>query len=195
MLASLRLPARHAAAAALVGAAAGAAGFLAGPPGYAWAGLALAMALAWASAVDLDRFILPDVITLGLTLAGLALAAGAGSQALLAHAIGAAAGYLALLAVAHGYRRWRGREGLGLGDAKLMAAAGAWLGWAALPSVLLAGSLGGAAFVLAAWRFGGGWSADRPLAFGPFLAAGFWLVWLFGPVAGFPYPTLGRGPA
>jgi leader peptidase (prepilin peptidase)/N-methyltransferase len=140
--------------------------------------------LAWASAVDLDRRILPDVLTLGLVLAGLALALAGGGPGLLEASIGAGLGYGALWGVSALYRRWRGREGLGLGDAKLLAAAGAWLGWHALPFVLLAGSLSALICVGASLLMGRAWARDSELAFGPFLAGGFWLVWTLGRLTG-----------
>ena len=76
----------------------------------------------------------------------------------------------------------RGREGIGLGDAKLMAAAGAWVSWEGLPSVLLVATLGGLTSALLQ-RFRKGWirATDR-VAFGAFLCVGIWLVWLYGPL-------------
>lgn len=96
------------------------------------------------------------------------------------HIIGAVVGYGLLRGIAWGYRHWRGVDGLGMGDAKLLAAAGAWLGWEALPSVILIGSLSA---LLVAF---GLHLARRPLTltsrlpFGPALALGFWSVWLWG---------------
>jgi leader peptidase (prepilin peptidase) / N-methyltransferase len=137
------------------------------------------LALGW---IDLRRWILPDVLTLPLVLAGLLEAALLAPAALLWRAIGAVLGYLSLAAVAFLYRRLRGRDGLGEGDAKLLAASGAWIGAAALPSVVLAASVGGlvGALLLAAKRRLG---AQTALPFGPFLALATWLVWLFGPFA------------
>ena len=76
-----------------------------------------------------------------------------------------------------------GREGLGLGDAKLFAAAGAWVSWEGLPSVLLLAAAGALAWHLGAARWGGRRLEGRELPFGPYLAAALWLVWLHGPVA------------
>jgi leader peptidase (prepilin peptidase)/N-methyltransferase len=92
----------------------------------------------------------------------------------------AAAGFAALFAVAWGYRALRGRAGLGLGDAKLLAAAGAWLGMEALPSVMLwaCGSALLAVLIAAAFRLPVEGATRIP--FGPFLALGFWIVWLYG---------------
>ena len=97
---------------------------------------ALAVLLGWAAWIDLKRMILPDWITLPLIPAGLALA-WVQEQPLLDRVIGAVAGYAVFAGIAWIYRRWRGRDGLGLGDAKLLAAAGAWTGWPSLPSVVL----------------------------------------------------------
>ena len=143
--------------------------------GRIWAGCALGwtlLALAW---IDAEHLSLPDVLTLPLVVAGL-LATWLLDPAMLAdHALGAAAGWLALWAVAAGYRRARGREGLGQGDAKLLAAGGAWLGWEALPWVVLLAALGGLAWALTRR---GHLSATTVLPFGPCLAAAIWLLWL-----------------
>ena len=93
-------------------------------------------------------------------------------------ALGAVAGYLGLRAVGLLYSALRGREGLGHGDAKLLAAAGAWVGVRALPQVVLLAALAGlgaaACMRLAGIRLG----AQSALPFGPFLAFATWLVWL-----------------
>src|SRR5215472_5053780 len=93
-------------------------------------------------------------------------------------ALGAAAGYLALHAVAFIYRRLRGRDGLGEGDAKLLAAAGAWVGASALPQVVLIAALAGlfaaGCLHLAGYRLRG----TSAMPFGPFLAFATWIVWL-----------------
>ena len=95
-------------------------------PELAFASFVLALGLAWAAMIDIDRFVLPDILTLGLIVIGLALALREGPSAAWPYIAGAAAGYLALAGVAQIYRRVRGRNGLGLGDAKLLAVAGAW---------------------------------------------------------------------
>jgi len=134
--------------------------------------------------IDRASFWLPNIFTLPLAIAGLACAALRGGDALLDAALGAAVGYGLLAAVAWAYRRVRGREGLGLGDAKLLAVAGAWVGWQGLPLVLLAASLAALAFVAALAMRRGRFDWQAPLPFGPFLAAGLWLVFLYGePVA------------
>ncbi len=137
---------------------------------------ALAVILGWAAWIDLKQMILPDWITLPLIPAGLALA-WVQERPLIERVIGAVAGYAAFAGIAWIYRRWRDRDGLGLGDAKLLAAAGAWTGWASLPSVVLVGSVTALAWVLVARP-----DPQKPFPFGPFLALGFWLVWKFGPL-------------
>jgi leader peptidase (prepilin peptidase)/N-methyltransferase len=137
------------------------------------------LALAW---IDVRRLILPDVLTLPLIVAGLLAAAVLDPDSLAERALGAALGYLALRAVAWAYLRLRGREGLGQGDAKLLAAAGAWLGAVALPQVILVAALS-ALLVAAALRLSGStMHAHSALPFGPFLALAIWALWLFGPL-------------
>jgi leader peptidase (prepilin peptidase)/N-methyltransferase len=98
------------------------------------------------------------------------------------HAVGALAGGLGFALIAWLYRRLRGREGLGLGDAKLLAAGGAWLGWQALPSVVTLAALAALAVALAGARTGGKIAATTRIAFGPYLALAIWVVWLYGPL-------------
>ena len=138
------------------------------------------LTLAW---IDWRRLVLPDVLTLPLVALGLATAAAFAPDELGDRLAGAAAGYLGLWGIAWLYRRLRGREGLGMGDAKLFAAAGAWVGASGLPSVLAGAAL--AALAAAGAMMLAGRRLDRyaALPFGPFLAAGAWLVWLFGPLA------------
>jgi leader peptidase (prepilin peptidase)/N-methyltransferase len=137
--------------------------------------LALACALLAISAIDLRERRIPDLLSLPLLVSGLVWSAWAGDRPWTAHALGAVAGYGTLAIFGALYFRWRGREGLGLGDAKLFAAAGAWLGWRALPMVLLIASLCGLLFALLTGRV----RPDRKLPFGPPLALGFWLTWIF----------------
>jgi len=138
------------------------------------------LALGW---IDLRRWLLPDVLTLPLVIVGLAEAAAFEPVQLTDRASGAALGYLALRTVAVIYRRMRGREGLGRGDAKLLAASGAWVGATALPQVILVGAASALAAAgcmrLAGVRLG----VQSALPFGPFLGLATWLLWLFGPFA------------
>ena len=78
------------------------------------------------------------------------------------------------------YRRWRGRDGLGLGDAKLLAASGAWLGLEGIAPTLLAASLSGLAAALIGHVAGRPIAAETRVPFGPFLAGATWLIWLYG---------------
>ncbi len=137
------------------------------------------LALAW---IDIRSWLLPDLLTLPLVLAGLAAAAIFDPEQLTDRSLGAALGYLSLLAVAVLYRTLRHREGLGRGDAKLLAAAGAWVGAAALPQVILVAALSGliaaGCLRLAGIRLG----AQSALPFGPFLALATWVLWLCGPI-------------
>ena len=136
------------------------------------------LALAW---IDIRRWLLPDPLTLPLVIAGLLATAVLDPAELAEHALGGALGYLSLRAVGLLYQVLRGREGLGRGDAKLLAASGAWLGAGALPQVVLGAAVSALAAAaglrLAGIRLG----ALSPLPFGPFLALATWLVWLFGP--------------
>lgn len=147
-----------------------------------WAGAALGWALLALALIDLRHFLLPDVLTLPLIPAGLAVAWLVEPGKLLHHGIGAAAGFAAFAALAWGYRRLRGRDGLGLGDAKLFAAAGAWVSWSGLGSVLLWAALPALAVTLALGLKRGRLSGRTPLPFGAYLAAGLWLTWLYGPL-------------
>jgi leader peptidase (prepilin peptidase)/N-methyltransferase len=97
-----------------------------------------------------------------------------------AHSIAAAAAYLMLSLSAWSYRLVRGRDGMGLGDAKLAAVAGAWLGLEPLPSVLLLASVAGIVWVLVAGLFGGRESLSQRIPFGVPLSLAIWTVWLYG---------------
>ena len=78
------------------------------------------------------------------------------------------------------YSRLRGRDGLGLGDAKLFAASGAWLGLEGLPAVLLVACGAAIVALLVDGLAIAGLSATTRIPFGPFLAFGTWIVWLYG---------------
>lgn len=144
------------------------------------ASLLLGLMLATLAAIDARHMWLPDILTLPLLLAGLGMSLILPAADPFAHVLGAIVGYVLFAGIAAFYRRLRGREGLGLGDAKLFAAGGAWLGWQALPFVLLASSLAALLLVLIQRLEGHVLRADDALPFGPFLAFGIWLVWLYG---------------
>jgi leader peptidase (prepilin peptidase)/N-methyltransferase len=153
-------------------------------PGWlVWASVALGWSLLALAVIDQRHEILPDVLTLPLIPAGLLIAWVIDPARLADHAIGAVAGFLAFAAIAWAYQRLRRREGLGMGDAKLLAAAGAWLGWQALPSVVVIGAITALALALARAAAGAKLTAGMRIAFGPWLVLGFWLVWLHGPLS------------
>ena len=143
-----------------------------------WAGCVLGwtlLALAW---IDAEHFLLPDALTLPLVVAGLAAAWWLEPWSVTDRAAGAIAGYLAFRAVEIGYRRLRGRDGLGQGDAKLLAASGGWLGWAALPWVVVGAALCGLLLAGVLRLRGRSLDASTALPFGPSLAVATWAMWL-----------------
>lgn len=139
------------------------------------------------AALDAERHWLPDALTLPLIPLGLAAGWAGLGPPLTDRLIGAAAGGLGLLAVAWLYERLRGREGLGGGDPKLLAALGAWLGWAQLPFVLLGAGLAGLAAVAAMRLRGEEVGAATPLPLGALMALAGWPLWL---VAAFPLASV-----
>jgi len=148
-------------------------------PEAAICGVALGQTLLALAGIDFVALRLPDFLTLPLVLAGLFEAWFLEPEEVTDRAIAAALGYLVFRAISETYRHFRGRAGLGEGDAKLLAAGGAWLGVAALPYVVLIGA--GAALVYAlvlAMRQGRG-VVNQRLPFGPFLAAGIFALWLY----------------
>ena len=149
-------------------------------PTVIWADCVLGwtlLALAW---VDWQHLRLPDVLTLPLLLAGLAATELIEPDVLIDHVLGATIGWAALHGLGTAYRRLRGYHGLGAGDAKLLAAGGAWLGWQALPTVLLLAALAGLSFAIVLRLRDGALGWTSPIAFGPWLALGIWLVRLYG---------------
>jgi leader peptidase (prepilin peptidase)/N-methyltransferase len=137
------------------------------------------LTLGW---TDLRSWLLPDLLTLPLIIAGLAAAFVFYPDELTQRALGAALGYLSLAAVAAIYRALRGREGLGGGDAKLLAASGAWLGAAALPQVILFAALSALTIAGLLRLAGNRLGRHSAMPFGPFLALATWGLWLFGPL-------------
>ena len=145
--------------------------------------LIFAWCLLTASLIDLDHHLLPDDITLPLLWLGLLVAAtglGLPEVSLFDSVVGAAAGYLILWSLFWAFLFATGKEGLGYGDFKLLAALGAWLGWQALLPILLLSSLTGAVVGLALIAFGGR-ERSSPLPFGPFLAAAGFSMLVWGP--------------
>jgi leader peptidase (prepilin peptidase)/N-methyltransferase len=149
-----------------------------------WAGCVLGWALLTLAAIDHRDGFLPDVLTLPLILVGLAATYFLAPWLMLDSAIGAAVGFALFTLIRWLYRRLRGREGMGLGDAKLLAASGAWVTWNGLPSVVLVAAVAGLAMALVAARHGKPLTLTQRIPFGPALCLGTWLVWLYGPITG-----------
>ena len=149
-------------------------------PALAWAGFAaglLALAV-----IDARTTWLPDALTQPLTWGGLMAAALGWTAVALPHALaGAVAGYLILWSVYWAFRLLTGKEGMGHGDFKLLAALGAWFGWQQLLAIVLIASVSGLlAALLLMWRKK--LPDNRQIAFGPFLAlAGAWLLFFGAP--------------
>ena len=140
---------------------------------FCWALLALAF-------IDLDTQLLPDSITLPLLWIGLLVNLGGNGFTDLHSAVtGAIGGYLILWSVYWCFKLTTGKEGMGYGDFKLLAAMGAWLGWKMLPMIILLSSVAGAVigttFILAA-----GLKRNTPIPFGPYLACGGLLALFWG---------------
>lgn len=149
------------------------------PPDRWPAGCVLSATLAWATMIDLDRFILPNLLTFPLLIAGLVNAAFIPPPALMDAVIGAALGYGVFTALGYLFARTLGQPALGKGDTKLMAAGGAWLGWEWLPYVTLIASAC-ALLVVAVGAIASGLSARRArVAFGPYIALATMMGWLF----------------
>ncbi|MBI2312760.1 MAG: prepilin peptidase [Betaproteobacteria bacterium] len=157
-------------------------GFIAWNYGFTPAAFA-AMVFAWAmialTAIDLDTQLLPDSVTLPLLWAGLLINLSGIFTDLRSAVIGAVAGYLILWSVYWLFKLVTGKEGMGYGDFKLLAAIGAWLGWKMLPLVILLSSAVGALvgiglMVLA--RHG----RNVPIPFGPYLAGGGLIALFWG---------------
>lgn len=151
--------------------------FGAQPVALLWCGvLATLVAL---SAIDWDTTLLPDGMTLPLLWAGLLSASLGWSLPLAGAVIGAMVGYLSLWSVYWLFKLATGKEGMGHGDFKLLAALGAWLGWQAiLPIVLMASVIGAAVGIVL--KLTGGLREGRYVPFGPFLAGGGMVVILLG---------------
>lgn len=137
----------------------------------------LTIGLFAASVIDLRSHRLPDYLTLPLIALGLIQTQTLDPSALLRHALAALLGFLAFYLIATLYRRVRGFDGLGLGDAKLLAAAGAWLGPLYLAPVVFVGAVLALVAALILRLLGRNVSLQMTLPFGPFLSAGFFGFW------------------
>ena len=158
--------------------------------GWDWTAVA-ALAVTWSlvalAMIDLDHQLLPDAITLPLMWLGLlASVAWAPGPSLSipvdpwSSIVGAVAGYLVLWSVYWVFKLLTGKEGMGYGDFKLLAALGAWMGWQMLPLVLLLAACSGAVIGIA-MIVAGGRDRSAPMPFGPYLAAAGWLALMWGP--------------
>lgn len=129
--------------------------------------------------IDLDTTLLPDDLTLPLIWLGLLFNLGGHFASLPDAVIGAVAGYLVLWSVYWGFKLLTGKDGMGFGDFKLLAALGAWLGWQMLPVILLLSSVVGAVVGIAMIALT---KHDRrvPIPFGPYLAGGGLVALFFG---------------
>lgn len=139
---------------------------------FTWSLIALTM-------IDIDHQLLPDDITLPLLWLGLLFNVSTTYVSLTDAVIGAIAGYLSLWSIYWVFKLITGKEGMGYGDFKLLAALGAWLGWQALPMIILLSSLVGACCGIALMmikRRG----KEVPMPFGPYLAMAGWIVLLWG---------------
>jgi len=150
--------------------------------GFGWqtvAGLALTWALIALTMIDFDKQLLPDDITLPLVWIGLFLAMAGVFTDTQSSIIGAAAGYLSLWSFYWIFKLLTGKEGMGYGDFKLLAALGAWFGWQMLPVIILLSSLVGAVVGISSILFLGR-DKNIPIPFGPYIAAAGWIAMLWG---------------
>ncbi|PTN11724.1 type 4 prepilin peptidase 1 [Nitrosomonas aestuarii] len=157
-------------------------GFVAWHFGFGWmmvAALIFVWALIALAAIDIDTQLLPDDITLPLLWLGLLVNIHGGFTELHSAVIGAVAGYLSLWAIYWFFKIITGKEGMGYGDFKLLAAIGAWLGWSVLPLVILFSSLVGAVAgvgLIIATKLNKG----VMIPFGPYLAGGALIALFWG---------------
>ncbi|BEJ47802.1 A24 family peptidase [Aeromonas dhakensis] len=150
------------------------------PPSW---GLLAALLLTWVlvalTFIDLDKMLLPDQLTLPLLWGGLLFNLAGGFVPLADAVIGAMAGYMVLWSLYWAFKLLTGKEGMGYGDFKLLAALGAWLGWQALPIVLLLSSLVGAIIGISLILLRNH-HQNKPIPFGPYLAIAGWIALLWG---------------
>ena len=150
-----------------------------GPGTHFLAGLTFTATLVALAGIDLRTQLLPDPLTLPLLWAGLLYSLLGGPVPLADAVIGAMAGYLSLWSVYWLFKLLTGKEGMGYGDFKLLAALGAWLGWKLLPLVILLSALLGllaAVLMMVLLRH----DRRQPIPFGPYLAAAGWLALIWG---------------
>ena len=148
-----------------------------GPTVQALIAIPVTWALVALTMIDFDTQLLPDAITLPLLWAGLLANMSSTFVTLEAAVMGAAAGYLLLWSVYWLFKLATGKEGMGYGDFKLLAALGAWLGWTMIPLIVLLSSVVGAIIGLAYLAIR---KESAPFAFGPYLAIAGFIALLWG---------------
>ena len=151
--------------------------FLPGWPLYG--ALLLTWTLIALTFIDLDKMLLPDQLTLPLLWAGLLLNLLGGLASLQEAVIGAIAGYLLLWSLYWSFKLLTGKEGMGYGDFKLLAALGAWLGWQSLPLILILSSVVGAVVGITLMLLRRH-QQGNPIPFGPYLAMAGWIALIWG---------------
>ena len=129
--------------------------------------------------IDIDHQLLPDNMTIPLMWAGILISFWSVHADLSSSVIGAITGYLILWSVYHVFRLLTGKEGMGYGDFKLLAALGAWMGWQMLPLIVLLSSVVGAVVGLILMGTGQ-LKKGKPMPFGPFIAAAGWIALIWG---------------
>lgn len=177
-------PGPHAALTAAAGALVALAAILYSPggPGIVWLTVLLGWALLALAIIDLRTYLLPDGLNLTVFLLGAAMVALYRQETWPWHLAGAITGYGLLWLVEVAYRRLRGIDGLGRGDAKLLGAIGMWVSLEGLPPVLLIASLSGILAVLALSALTRkSVSGQSMIAFGPWIALAGYIVWLWPP--------------
>ncbi len=143
------------------------------------AALFLTWTLIALTVIDIHQQLLPDNLTLPLMWLGILLSVFGVFTSLQSSVIGAIAGYLILWSVFQAFRILTGKEGMGFGDFKLLAALGAWLGWELLPQVILVSSVVGATFGVLMLITGKS-SMQNKIPFGPYLAFAGWIALIWG---------------
>lgn len=141
--------------------------------------LALTAFLVVLTGIDAETQLLPDNFTLPLMWLGIVTNLFNVHASLPDSVIGAVLGYMSLWLIYHLFRLLTGKEGMGYGDFKLLGALGAWLGWQMLPLIVLLSSLVGAVVGLTLMAFGK-MHRDKPMPFGPFIAAAGWIALIWG---------------
>jgi leader peptidase (prepilin peptidase)/N-methyltransferase len=150
-----------------------------GPTLQGFTALVLTAFLVVTAGIDFDHQLLPDNLTLPLLWFGIVLSGWSVHTDLQSSVAGAIAGYLCLWAIYHLFRLLTGKEGMGYGDFKLLAALGAWMGWQMLPLIVLLSSVVGAVVGLVLMS-SGRLKRDKPMPFGLFIAAAGWVALIWG---------------